>query len=774
MTIPPALAPLAQYRQFITYIVRPGKDGKLDKLPCDWRTGAVANAHDPAIWTDYTTAYLAGGGMVGFVFTDNDPFWFLDIDNCLTPSGWSPLAQELCSAFAGAAMEVSVSGKGLHIFGVGKMPAHATRNKSLGLELYHTERFVALGTMQQGNAMTDCTAAMVAVVAKYFPRIADAQVPTDWTSAPVAEWSGSTDDDDLIRRACNSKSAAGVFGAKATFQQLWDADEAALTRAYPEESGRGYGASEADAALAQHLAFWTGKDCARIERLMRRSKLARDKWNEHSSYMRLTITGACGRQRDVCKDKAVAPAPSTTHAIRDVTEETWLQPEQMKIMFAGCTYVRNNHEILMPGGDMLNEARFNAALGGYTYTLDRTAGKPAKHAWDAFLNSRDVRFPKVIATEFAPTKAPGAIWERGNSSYVNSYWPIRTPARQGNPRPFLDHLAKLLPEQRDQDILLAYMAAVVQYPGVKFQWAPLLQGVEGNGKTLFSRCLIEAIGREHCHTPKASQLASKFNDWLDGRIFIAVEDIYVDPEEGLDVMGALLPMITNDWIEIEAKGGKKSSKTVCANWMLNSNHRDAIKITKTSRRFAAFYTAQQRDGDLKRDGMDGSYFPDLYAWLKREGYAIVNGFLKDYSIPAELNPAGECHRAPRTSSTDDAVAASVGNIEQEIIHAIEQEHVGFRGGWVSSHFLDKLIVEKRSETKYPRNKRTDLMLELGYMVHPGLAKGQVNNPVTPDGTKSRLFIMIAGHPAETLRGVDAAKAYSEAQAAGGQKLLRVA
>ena len=27
-------------------------------------------------------------------------------------------------------------------------------------------------------------------------------------------------------------------------------------------------AEDADAALAQHLAFWTGKDCARIERLI--------------------------------------------------------------------------------------------------------------------------------------------------------------------------------------------------------------------------------------------------------------------------------------------------------------------------------------------------------------------------------------------------------------------------------------------------------------------------------------------------------------------------
>jgi hypothetical protein len=59
---------------------------------------------------------------------------------------------------------------------------------------------------------------------------------------------------------------------------------------------------------------------------------------------------------------------------------------------------------------------------------------------------------------------------------------------------FLAHMKKILPIPRDRSILLAYMAAVVQHQGVKFQWAPLIQGVEGNGKTLFSRCVAEAVG----------------------------------------------------------------------------------------------------------------------------------------------------------------------------------------------------------------------------------------------------------------------------------------
>ena len=764
MSLPTALQPFEAHRQFITYATRPSsRPGKTDKIPTDWRTGHPANAHDPAIWTDYATA--AAHGPVGFVFTEADPFWFLDIDNCLlagtptTPGGWSPLAMELCTSLAGAACEVSISGTGLHMFGVGQVPKHKTKNSALGLEFYHSGRFVALGSGAVGNAMTDHSAALAAIIPKYFAGVEVDPIMVGWTTYPVPEWRGPVDDDDLIRRACNSKSAAGAFGGKASFQQLWDADFAALCKAYPD-ANRGYDASSADAALAQHLAFWTGKDCQRIATLMNRSALKRPKWTEHGSYIERTVLGAIGQQGDVCKDKEMeAPKPAT--GVRDVVGETWLQPEDMKVMFAGCTYVMSTHTILMPGGHSLNEGRFNAMCGGFTYTLDRNQGKPAKTAWEAFLQSRDVRFPKANACEFDPRKGPGEIWEEGNLTYVNSYVPIKTPSKKGNPRPFLDHLQKILPVARDREIILAYMAAVVQYPGVKFQWAPLIQGAPGNGKTLLSRCVTEAIGRAHCHTPKPHELASRFNDWIADRIFIAVEDIYV-AENQSEILEALKPMITNDWLEVEGKGANKSSRMICANFMLNSNHKDGVRKTKDDRRFAIFYTAQQSHDDIIKAGMGGNYFPELYNWLKRDGYAIVTDYLQGYAIPAELNPAGDCHRAPQTSSTDEAVQASAGRLEQEIIEMIEQEQVGFRNGWVSSHFLDTLIKGLNLESRYPRNKRGDLMLELGYFPHPGIHKGQVHNPVSPDGCKPRLWIM-PGHPAEGLKGADVARKYSEDQ-----------
>ena len=185
MTLPAPLQPLAAYNQWITYGIRPSqtRPGKTDKIPTDWRTGEVCSAFDPIIQTDYATAVQAIGGHVGFVLADTDPFFCIDIDNCLVDGAWSPLALEVMGALPGAAWEVSVSGNGLHGWGMAILPTgHGTR--APGLELYSTGRFVAVtGVNAVGDAACDLTMPMQAVVDKYFGVTSGA--PATWTTGPV-------------------------------------------------------------------------------------------------------------------------------------------------------------------------------------------------------------------------------------------------------------------------------------------------------------------------------------------------------------------------------------------------------------------------------------------------------------------------------------------------------------------------------------------------------------------------------------------------------------
>lgn len=770
MTLGP-LSPLASRSQWVLVLLVPRPSGKTDKLPLDPRTLTPADAHSPANWLDYSTAAAQAAGLgptftLGFVLTAADPFWCLDIDGAATPTGWSSLALELCAALPGTAVEVSQSGQGLHIWGQGPVPPHSKKNTEHRLELYTEARFIALGRPGATGQMAASCPGIAAVAARYFPpRTEAASVPDE---GPRADWRGPEDDAELIRRAMLSRSAAATFGGGVSFADLWHADAAVLSKRWPPDahSSEPFDRSSADAAMAQHLAFWTGCDQARIDRLMRQSALKREKW-EREDYMARTIGNACGMQRDVLQDKPsaaeVVAAGISSEAVMTVVEgRTYLNREDQQKMFAGCVYVVDLHKALVPGGHLLNPDRFKAYFGGFSFAMDERNERTTRNAWEAFTESQMLRAPRAEGICFRPDLPPATILHEPGRRRVNTWWPAPVANTPGDPSRFLQHLAKILPHVRDQQIVLSYLAAMVQYPGRKFQWAILLQGVEGNGKTVISRCAAEALGRRYVHWPNARRLEAQFNGWLYGNLAYLVEDVHT--KEGSELIEQLKPMITGeDGYEVESKGVDQVSREICGNFIFNTNHRKSLPKTRNDRRLAIFFCAQQNVSDLPRDGMDGNYMSDLYGWLKGGGYAIVTHYLSTYQIPDDLNPATKCHRAPQTSSTEAAIAESLGGVEQEILEAIGESRAGFKGGWVSSAALEKLLRERNLAHRLPLNKRREAMQALGYDWHPALDQGRVDNPVMPDGVKTKLFVQRNHESLQVFKASEVARMYTKAQ-----------
>jgi hypothetical protein len=353
------------------------------------------------------------------------------------------------------------------------------------------------GINAQGSLTNDFTPVLPALVQTYFPPDGSHITETDWTEAPVPEWRGIEDDQELIRRAMQSRTVASAFGNKASFADLFLADEKVLGRCFPDPA-RPFDNSMADGALAQHLAFWTGKNCERIERLMNMSKLVREKWDrpdgQYGTYLRRTILGCVARQIDVFQSQtppaAASPSLSVPSGTGDVVSGMrmmGLQPQQE--LFKGIIYVTDTHRVLIPGGHILKPEQFKVHYGGYTFQMDFGNERTTRDSWEAFTQSQMLRPPMVNGTCFRPDLPAGEIVARNGLSFVNTYVPVDVPRKEGDASPFLTHLARVLPDPTDQAILLSFMAAVVQHKGVKFQWAPLLQGVEGKREdSVYSLC----------------------------------------------------------------------------------------------------------------------------------------------------------------------------------------------------------------------------------------------------------------------------------------------
>jgi primase-polymerase (primpol)-like protein len=287
------------------------REDKHTKVPNIPGTTQFASTTDPDTWRDFQTARKAVTSTpvdgLGFVFTADDPLIGIDLDDCRNretgdPTTWASQIITQLDSYT----EVSPSETGYHILITGSLPEG--RNRAGNLELYDRSRFFTVTGTQLAETpatVAERTAAVASIHAEKVapesssepPSTTTDRSPSDDTTAPetATAGAGALSDDELLTRAHDAAN-----GAK--FSRLWGGD----TSGYESHS-------EADMALCRLLAFWTGRDRSRMDRLFRQSGLARDKWDEvhyadGSTYGEKTLERAIARTDDVYTPPETADA----------------------------------------------------------------------------------------------------------------------------------------------------------------------------------------------------------------------------------------------------------------------------------------------------------------------------------------------------------------------------------------------------------------------------------------------------------------------------------
>jgi putative DNA primase/helicase len=256
------------------------RDGRRTKVPYRADGTGRASTTDPASWSSYDAAVagaeaLAADG-IGFVFTADDPFCGVDLDEELTEVERETIALALNSY-----SERSVSGRGLHV--ILRASLNGTRRRSGGFEVYDAGRyFVMTGAHDDLSPLTieERQEQLEAVLAQYLPPEQHLTAGQTLPPQPV-----DVDDQELLERAFAARNGADARGL---WEGLWE--------------GRYSSQSEADLALVGALRFWTGANPARIDALFRRSGLMPPKWDSRrgeGTYGSETIAHAIAAGGDV-------------------------------------------------------------------------------------------------------------------------------------------------------------------------------------------------------------------------------------------------------------------------------------------------------------------------------------------------------------------------------------------------------------------------------------------------------------------------------------------
>lgn len=226
----------------------------------------------------------------------------------------------------------------------------------------------------------------------------------------------------------------------------------------------------------------------------------------------------------------------------------------------------------------------------YDYLVD---GNILNKVW----NSRNfVR--KFESLTYLPKGAEMPDGERGGR--YNIWRPSGVRPAPGDVSWFLEHMAYIVPDEREREAVLDYLAHLVQRPEDKIHFALVIRGEQGTGKSAIGELMLRIIGRSNVTKPSNDELLEKWTGWQEGAQLAIVEELMTLGR--LEVTNRLKPLITDPTLRIQEKYQTTYTIDNRLNLLCFTNHRDAIRIEESDRRwFIVFSPAKARDhGYYKR------------------------------------------------------------------------------------------------------------------------------------------------------------------------------
>lgn len=252
---------------------------------------------------------------------------------------------------------------------------------------------------------------------------------------------------------------------------------------------------------------------------------------------------------------------------------------------------------------------------------------------------------------------PGAevTFRESNTKYVNTYRPSSVPKEAA----VLDKKGKAVVELVKQhvlalvngrewlaDLLLDWIAHNVQNPGEKIRYSFVIQGVEGDGKSLIGDLLGRILGQVNVRII-SPEVVSKgdFNGWAEGACVGVLEELRLQGNNRFDVLNSVKPCVTNVHITIHRKRQDPYNAVNTMNYIAFTNHKDALPLDDTDRRWVVVFAPWENIGQFEQRVGCGNdvYFERLFTALDQGA-----GYLRRYFLERDLSKFNRNGRAPDT------------------------------------------------------------------------------------------------------------------------------
>lgn len=357
---------------------------------------------------------------------------------------------------------------------------------------------------------------------------------------------------------------------------------------------------------------------------------------------------------------------------------------------------------------------------------DEARAQPAVRPRDYLLNL--MKCPRVDDYTYDPSRVDPIVQD-GKRRAVNLYIPDHpdpdpTTAEEAGAL-FQAHVKNLIAEPEYQQTLIDYLAYHVQHPGEKIRWSVVLQGAEGCGKTTLSEAMRAVLGSRHVRNINAELLFTGFNGWAMGSQLVAIEEIRVVGHNRYEVMNNLKPCISNDHVSINEKNLRAFQTKNVTNYLMFTNHQDALAIGEGDRRYFVLFSKLQNKAQIRELGDD--YFPRLFEMFRTQAPGL-RAWFESWPISENFNPHGHAPDTPYRQAMIRTAAPAVNGAIMEILE--EGAYLTIQRDILSLTALTNALELHRLGAQASDRNVTTALLELGY---------QFIDRAMVGGTRHRLY-----------------------------------